>query len=308
MKSIFLILILFFNYIYAEELILPIKNLSDYNKNKALLGKKLFHDTRLSKDNTISCASCHNLFNGGDDDRILSVGVDNKLGEVNSPTVFNSRFNFVQFWNGRASSLDEQVLGPIHNPVEMDTSFAEIISKLKDDTYYVKEFKKNYGDISKKAIIDAIVEFEKALITPNSKFDRYLLGEKEVLEEDEKEGYHLFKNLGCISCHNGINIGGNLYQKMGVMKEYKSKNNNLGRYEVSKNEEDKYFFKVPSLRNIALTAPYFHDGKATKLKDAIKVMIEYQVGLEAKDSDLEKIEKFLKTLTGEIPSIMVTDK
>lgn len=304
MKFTFLILIIFFNWTSAKELISPIQVLTDYDKYKAELGKKLFHDTRLSKDNTISCASCHNLDSGGDDDRKLSIGVNNKVGNVNAPTVFNARFNFAQFWDGRASDLKEQATGPIHNPVEMDSNFKEIIKKIKDDKYYQISFQKYYGRISEKAIVDAIVEFEKALFTPNSKFDKYLLGEKNILNKDEIEGYHLFKNLGCISCHNGINIGGNLYQKMGVMKEYKSENTNLGRYNITQKEDDKYYFKVPTLRNIALTSPYFHDARESELKDAIKVMVEYQVGLELSDKEINKIELFLKTLTGEKPPFL----
>ena len=154
------------------------------------------------------------------------------------------------------------------------------------------------------SIIDAIVEFEKALVTPNSKFDKYLLGNEDILSSDEKEGFTLFKDLGCISCHNGVNIGGNLFQKMGIVKEYKTSNNNLGRYNVTKEISDKYYFKVPSLRNIEYTAPYLHDGSEYSLKNVIRIMLDYQVGFDISNDEIKKIELFLKTLSGETPAIM----
>ncbi|AXH08451.1 cytochrome B6 [Malaciobacter halophilus] len=304
MKSIILILlpILLLN---CKELILPIKSTESYDLQKALLGKKLFFDKRLSKDNTISCASCHDLEKGGDDNRDFSLGVNNKKGEVNSPTVFNSRYNFTQFWNGRARDLKEQVSGPIHNPVEMGSSLDEALEKLKKDDYYNKQFKIVFKDgLTKKNLVDAIAEFEGALITPDSKFDRYLKGDKKALSKDELEGYKLFKQNGCISCHNGINIGGNLFQKMGILKEYKSKVGNLGRYEVTKDIEDKNYFKVPTLRNINKTAPYFHDASAKTLEDAVAIMIEYQLGMQASKDEIDKIVKFLKTLDGKKPEIL----
>lgn len=304
MKLLLLLILLFLN-MCAKELILPIDKEVIYNKQKAKLGKKLFHEKRLSKDNTISCASCHIIADGGDDNRQFPLGVGNKTGNMNSPTVLNSKYNFEQFWDGRAKDLKEQASGPIHNPVEMDTNFEDVIKKLKKDSEYPKLFKKIYADgMTKINLIDAIVEFENALITPNSRFDRFLLGEKEILTQDEKDGFKLFKDIGCISCHNGVNIGGNLYQKMGIIKRYKSKVHNLGRYEVTQDEEDKYFYKVPTLRNIELTAPYLHDGSRDSLKNAVKIMAEYQVGILLEESEVDKLVKFLKTLSGEQPKVM----
>lgn len=305
MKKVLLIWIIFFNFIFAQELITPLKVVYDYDIKKARLGKALFFEKRLSRDNSVSCATCHNLDQSGDDNKKFSIGIENKKGNINAPTVLNSRFNFVQFWNGRAKDLKEQAKDPIHNPIEMDSNFEEIIKKLSQDNFYKNSFEEIYGKIDEDSILDAIVEFEKALVTPNSRFDRYLLGEKDILSFEEKEGFRLFKSLGCISCHNGINIGGNLFQKMGVIKEYKTLSGNLGRYSIAKDPEDKYYFKVPSLRNIDLTAPYFHDAREFNLKNAIKVMVDYQVGLEVPESDLAKIEAFLKTLTGDKPPIMV---
>lgn len=299
-----LIILMIILQLNSSELISPIPTKIDYDINKALLGKKLFHEKRLSSDNTVSCASCHIISEGGDDNRKFSLGVNNKQGDVNAPTVLNSRFNLSQFWDGRAKNLKEQAVGPIHNPIEMNSNFKDIMYKLKDVTYYKEAFKLYKDGMTPDSIVDAIVEFEIALITPYSKFDRFLLGDKDILTSDEKEGLELFKEYGCVSCHNGVNIGGNLYQKMGVIKEYKNKSGNLGRYNVTKNEQDKYFFKVPTLRNIEHTAPYLHDGSGKDLKEIIKVMIEYQVGIIPSDDEIDKIKSFLKTLNGDTPAIM----
>ncbi len=304
MKLLLILILLTLN-ILAKELIFPIDKEIIYNKEKAKLGKKLFHENKLSKDNTISCASCHIIADGGDDNRQFAVGVGNKTGNMNSPTVLNSKYNLAQFWDGRAKDLKEQASGPIHNPIEMATNIEDVVKKLKKDKEYPALFQAIYKDgITKNNVIDAIVEFENALITPNSRFDKFLLGEKDILTQEEKDGFKLFKDIGCISCHNGVNIGGNLYQKMGIIKRYKSKVHNLGRYEVTKDEEDKYFYKVPTLRNIELTAPYLHDGSRVSLKEAVKIMAEYQVGIILEESEVEKLVKFLKTLSGEQPKVM----
>ena len=300
-----IILTIFFRLLFAQELISPLPLSVEYDINKAMLGKKLFFDTRLSGDNTIACVSCHIIDAGGDDNVQFSSGIDGQLGGANSPTVLNSRYNFVQFWDGRAKDLKEQASGPIHNPVEMGSNFKQVISKLSKDTIYQQEFMKLYKDgITGENITDAIAEFEKALVTPNSRFDQYLRGNTTILSKDEVEGFELFKSLGCIACHNGINIGGNLFQKIGIMEEYEVDDSNLGRYNVTKDEEDKHYFKVPTLRNIALTAPYLHDGKISTLQETIKLMIVKQLGREADKQEVIKIEKFLFTLTGQIPKIM----
>lgn len=291
--------------IFANEIITPLPTVSDYDVEKAKLGKSLFHDKRFSKDNTISCASCHDVNQGGVDNKKVSIGINNAIGSVNTPTVFNSRFNFVQFWDGRSENLKEQVSGPIHNPIEMDSSFEEIIKKLSNDTFYISKFKEIYNSsINEENIINAIVEYEKALITPNSKFDKYLNGDLNILTQDEKKGFELFKDFGCVSCHNGVNIGGNLFQKVGIIEQYFSEEKqHLGRYNITKSDEDKFYFKVPSLRNIELTAPYLHDGSAQDLKTVISVMLKYQIGAIYSENDIKYIEKFLLTLTGENPKI-----
>lgn len=287
-------------FLISRELITPIPLKPDFDYNKALLGKKLFFDTRLSRDNTVSCANCHILEAGGDDNLPVSFGINGKKGVRNSPTVFNARYNAFQFWDGKAKDLEEQISGPIHNPVEMGTDFKEVVSKLNKDEEYKKSFSLLYEEgINEKNIKNAIAEFEKSLTTPNSRFDRYLRGEKNVLTKGELDGFIAFKEYGCISCHNGVNVGGNLMQKVGVLVDYKS--DDLGLYNLTKNIEDKYYFKVPGLRNVELTSPYFHDGSIGDLKEAVETMLKYQVGFPADEKTIENIVEFLKTLTGEMP-------
>jgi len=299
-----LFVLVFTSVVFSRELVSPLPNVINYDKQKAQLGKKLFFDPILSKDGTITCANCHDLESGGDDGMSTSIGINGQRGSVNAPTVLNSRYNFVQFWDGRAKNLQEQALGPIHNPVEMGSSLKEVVKKLNNNPNYTKLFKKIYDDgVTIENITDAIAEFEKALVTPDSRFDRYLRGEKNALNKEEKQGYKLFKSLGCISCHNGVNIGGNLYQKMGIFSSIPDKNN-TGRYKVTKNEMDKYFFKVPSLRNISKTAPYFHNGKEKDLKNAIKTMLQYQLGRDITKEENELLYKFLLTLDGKKPEIL----
>ena len=303
MKYVLTLLVLIIK-INAVELITPIPANFEYDLKKALLGKALFHDVRLSANNTISCASCHIIEAGGDDNSKFSIGINGQVGNINSPTVLNSRYNLSQFWNGRAKDLKDQASQPVHNPVEMGSSMDEVVSKLKEDKKYKKLFMQIYkSDITADNITDAIAEFEKALVTPNSRFDKYLRGDKEAISSYEKEGFELFKSNGCISCHNGVNIGGNLYQKVGIVMDY-TENKDLGRYEVTKKEKDKYFFKVPSLRNIELTAPYLHDGSKESLYKAIKFMMVYQLGNIPAETEIKKIMVFLKTLSAPTPKIM----
>lgn len=297
-------ILIFSTLLFSKELITPIPLEKDYDEDKAKLGKAIFFDKRLSKDNSISCASCHLLDKGGDDDISVSYGIDGKRGERNSPTVFNTRYNILQFWDGRAKNLKAQIKDPIHNPVEMGTNFEEIIKKLTKDDIYKQKFKAIYKEgITENTITDVLVEFEKALITPNSRFDKFLKGDENILTKEEIEGYYAFKDYGCVSCHNGVNIGGNLMQKIGVIHEYKTED--LGRYNVTKKEKDKYYFKVPSLRNIEHTAPYFHDGETASLEEAVQKMILHQVGYIVSDKDIDNVIAFLKTLNGEIPEILL---
>lgn len=294
-KNILLIILVTCSF---AEPITPLKSIP-VDEKKAELGKALFFDTILSADNTISCSSCHDLENGGDDGLVFSIGIGGQTGDINSPTVYNAAYNFRQFWNGRAKDLTHQAMAPIENPIEMGNNFNKLIIILSK-TPYKKQFDNIYDDgITKQNIADAIAEFEKTLITLNAPFDKYLNGDKSAITQKEKEGYRLFKEKACIACHHGINVGGNLYNKFGVIKSVASKR--LGRYEVTKKESDKYYFKVPSLRNIEKTAPYLHDGRFDNLKDTVKFMARYQLGRSLSEDELKNIVLFLHSLSGEIP-------
>jgi cytochrome c peroxidase len=299
----FVVVLLFIIGLLKAEVFLPLPVSIEYSAAKAKLGKQLFEDPILSTDNTIACISCHDIYSNGAESSAVSTGIEGRQGEVNSPTVFNAHFNFTQFWDGRARTLHEQALGPITNPVEMGSTIDEVIKKLNASSAYRKKFESIYKDgVNKTNLADAIAEFEKALITPNSKFDRFLRGEVK-LSANEQEGYKLFNNLGCTACHNGINIGGNMFQRIGVLREpFDTKN--LGRYNVTKRPRDKYKFKVPSLRNVTLSAPYFHNGSVEELTKAIKMMGEYQLGLTLSSTQADRIYDFLKTLEGESPTIL----
>lgn len=274
--------------------------------DKVTLGNKLFHDRRLSSDSSVSCASCHDLGANGVDRRITSLGVDGQHGPVNAPTVFNAVFNHAQFWDGRAANLQEQAGGPPLNPIEMaSTSWEQIIDKLKQDPILTAEFLKVYPDgYSGHNITDAIAEFEKTLITPNSAFDRYLKGEANALTEQQKRGLALFNSNKCATCHTGRNLGGQSYEIMGLKKDYFSERDgplgeaDHGRYNVTKNERDKYRFKTPTLRNVAQTAPYMHDGRTAELRDAVKLMLKYQVGTTLPENDVDDMVAFLESLNG----------
>ncbi len=289
----------------GNEPIRPIPLTTDANPEKVALGQRLFFDPRLSSNNTVACSTCHNLDNGGADNLAKSIGAGAIIGQMNTLSVFNSVNNFALFWDGRASSLEEQIDGPINNPAEMASSWKQVIDKLKSDPNYVKDFNQLYPQgITSTTIKDAIASFERTLITPNSRFDRYLRGEKEAINDQEKQGYQLFKAYGCIACHQGVNVGGNMFQKFGVMADYfpthgSTEQANLGRFNVTGKIEDRYYFRVPSLRNVALTAPYFHNGSAKTLQQAVHIMAKFQLGRNIPQQDVIAIIHFLETLTGE---------
>ena len=273
---------------------------------KTELGKKLYFDPRLSKSGAISCNSCHNLAAGGSDNLPSSIGHGWQLGPINSPTVLNSRWNFVQFWDGRAKDLQEQAGGPVENPMEMAASHDLAIERLKTIPAYVEEFRNIYRrDIDIEGITDAIAVFEKTLITPDAPFDRWLRGDDDAITPEQKEGYELFKLKGCTTCHLGKAVGGSMYQKMGLVKAYGRDRDTVGRMAVTGKEQDKFLFKVPTLRNIELTYPYFHDGSVWDLKEAVQIMASIQLGNEASDEEAEKIVAFLKSLTGRQPRIVL---
>lgn len=302
MKLYLFLVFLLPTFIYSIEPISPIPQTIPHHSQKAALGKLLFFDPILSKDHRVACVSCHDFSKGGADGQNVSTGIHKLKGTMNAPTVLNSAFNFTQFWNGRAKNLQEQALGPIHNPVEMGLSPQEAVFRLNANPAYKKAFKHitKHDTITPNDITEMIAEYEKTLITPNSKFDRYLRG-KVSLSPSEKEGYTLFKTLGCVTCHNGVNVGGNSFQKMGVINSVSRNAKVDDRYNTTKRESDKNVFKVPTLRNIALTAPYFHDGSTQTLTEAVQKMSYHNLGIKLDPKEVTSIVAFLNTLTGDIP-------
>ncbi len=291
--------------VYASEPISPIPLERGVHIKKALLGKELFFDTMLSKDSSTACVSCHDVSSGGADARVVSEGFEGKKGNIQAPTVFNAKYNFKQFWNGRANNLLEQADGPINNPAEHNMNPKSIEERLNASAKYKQKFQEVYGTskIEYQQALEAIVEFENALTTPNSRFDKFLRNELQLTSQ-EQEGYTIFKQLGCITCHNGVNIGANSFQKMGTFIEYNSNTSYPDRAEITKNSEHKNVFKVPTLRNITLTAPYFHDGSVKTLKEAVQVMSKYNLGQQISEEEADKIVLFLETLKGEKPFVM----
>lgn len=283
----------------------PLPRKIELDPGRVELGERLFHEVRLSGNDSIGCFSCHALGAAGVDNRVHSLGVNGTEGEINAPTVFNSGFNFVQFWDGRAATLEEQIDGPINNPKEMASNWPLVVAKLSKDTTYVAQFDSLYKDgITVANIKNAIATFERSLVTPDSRFDKYLRGEKSALTEHEIQGFRLFQAYGCSSCHQGVNLGGNMYEKMGLMGDYFADRGNLteadlGRFKVNHIEHSRHEFKVPSLRNVARTAPYFHDGNARTLEDAVLIMAKYQLGRPMTSEDVGAIVAFLGSLTGE---------
>ncbi len=293
----------------ASEPIRPIPREVAVPEAKAELGRKLFRDPRLSSDGTVSCATCHPLARGGADNRPVSRGVKGRKGPVNAPTVYNSRFNVAQFWNGRAATLAEQVDGPLHDRNEMNATWDEVLPRLRKDDAYREAFGEVFPErgITDETVAGAIAAFERTLITPDSPVDQYLRGDEDALTEKEKAGYRLFKDYGCASCHQGAAVGGNMFQTFGAMGDYfearggKVTAADLGRYTVTDDPADRHVFKVPSLRLAALTPPYFHDASAGTLAEAVRVMGRFQLGREIPPKDVKRIVAFLEALVGKHP-------
>ena len=291
---------------FANEPVQPLMASIPTDSAKVALGFDLYHDTRLSGDNTISCATCHGLATAGVDRKQYSAGIDGQFGGVNAPTVYNSALNILQFWDGRAADLKEQAAGPPLNPVEMGShSFDEISAKLAEDKELSKRFLEVYPEgFNQSTITDAIAEFEKTLLTP-SRFDKYLMGDKTALTAEEVAGYELFKENKCATCHTGVNLGGQSFEYMGIKDNYFDyrgtglTDGDNGRYSVTKNEQDRHRFKTPTLRNVMLTPPYMHDGSIATVEDAIRIMHQFQIGKNISDTDTKSLVAFLNTLTGE---------
>ncbi len=290
--------------------VMPLPSELPLDARKVELGRRLFHDTRLSRDASVACANCHDLSKAGTDGRPLAVGIDGRVGERNSPTVFNTAFNFRQFWDGRAATLEEQVAGPVHNPVEMDSNWAQVLGRLGRDARYRRDFRAIWRDgITAENIQRALAEFQRSLITPDAPFDRFLRGDEAALSPLARRGWQRFRELGCIACHQGVNLGGNMYAHLGVMGDFFADrgravvDSDLGRYNVSRREQDRHVFKVPGLRNVALTAPYFHDGSIATLEEAVDIMARYQLGVALSAEDKAALIAFLKSLTGTLPAV-----
>ncbi|MCK6186486.1 cytochrome c peroxidase [Pseudomonas sp. EYE_354] len=288
-----------------DEALKPLPAVPALDAAKVELGRKLFNEPRLSANNTLSCASCHRLATGGADDKPFSLGVDGKPVQINTPSVFNASLNFKQFWDGRVETLEKQIEQVVISPVEMGSDWHTVVQNLTDLPLYQRAFSEAYPDgVTAANVQNALATYERTLLTPNSRFDQYLSGNTDILTIQEKYGYQRFKDYGCIACHQGINIGGNMFQKFGVMGDYfKARGNevesDLGRYLLTKDEDDRHVFKVPSLRNVAVTAPYFHDASAKTLAEAVDVMFKYQLGRNPSQEDKDLIILFLQTLTGE---------
>lgn len=291
----------------AQEPITPIEPVKEINLAEVELGKKLFFDPRLSKSGFISCNSCHNLSMGGTDNLKTSIGHNWQQGPINAPTVLNSSMNVAQFWDGRAADLKEQAGGPIANPGEMAFTHTLALEVLESIPAYVREFTRVFGPdcINIDQVTEAIAEFEKTLVTPNSRFDQWLLGDKNAITSDELAGYQVFKNSGCVACHMGPAVGGTSFQKMGVVAPYETNNTAQGLVAVTGVDADRFKFKVPTLRNVEMTYPYFHDGEADTLAEAVDIMGRLQLGREFENTDIELVVAFLRTLTGDQPSFVL---
>ncbi len=291
----------------ANEPIQPIEDAKPKNPGMVELGKMLFFDPRLSKSGFISCNSCHNLSMGGTDNLQTSIGHNWQQGPINSPTVLNSSMNLAQFWDGRAKDLKEQAAGPIANPKEMAFTHELTVDVLRSIPQYRARFQQLFGadKINIGMVTTAIAAFEETLVTPGSRFDKWLKGDKQALSQTELEGYKLFKESGCTGCHNGATVGGGSSQKFGIYETYKTTNKAEGRSAVTGRDADRFKFKVPNLRNVELTYPYFHDGAAETLEDAVDTMGRLQLGRKFTKEENAKIVAFLKSLTGKQPEFML---
>lgn len=289
----------------ADDSFLPLPEQMQLDPRKVELGRRLFRDNILSKDRDTSCVVCHPFARGGADGMPRSQLLGKEPLAVNTPTIFNVGFDYKLHWNGRFDSLEAQLDVPITSPRVMNITFAEVVRRLQESVDYAHSFKAIYRDaVTEKNFRDVIATYERSLVTPRSRFDRFLLGDRNALDDREKRGFALFKSQGCVSCHQGVNIGGNLMQRFGALKDYfagrRIEEADLGLFLITKREEDRHVFRVASLRNVALTGPYFHDGSVASLEEAVRIMSEYQLGRPLTDEQTGVIVAFLGTLTGDL--------
>lgn len=291
-----------------EEPIAPLPLASDENPAKVTLGERLFGDVRLSRDRSMSCLTCHQFERGGADGLAVSRRADGTSLARNSPTIFNVGFNYFYNWDGSTQALEAHAEKLMLNPDVMDANWPELLERLRADSAYVAAFKSAYPDgLTKASVLDALAVYERSLITPNARFDQHLRGRRDALTEQERQGYRLFKSYGCVACHQGMNVGGNMFQRFGIFPYSRAPADlgqpdervDYGRFQVTRVERDRHVFRVPSLRNVALTAPYFHHGKAATLEAAVDTMAQVQLGKTLTPEEIELIVRFLHTLTGE---------
>lgn len=286
----------------------PLPEMPRLAEERVQLGRALFSDPRLSSDGSVACASCHDIARGGADPGVrYSRGVAGRLSELNTPTVLNAALNTSQFWDGRARTLEEQVAATLANPAEMDNDPAEAAARLRSDGALVADFEQAYPKgLSAQTLVDALATYVRALTTPDAPFDRYLRGEAGALGDQAVAGHRLFLEFGCVSCHQGVNLGGNLFQYFGVMGDYFADRGDVssadyGRYNVTGRESDRFRFKVPGLRNVAERPPYFHDGSAATLDEAVRLMVRYQLGRRAGEEEVGQLVAFLEALSAPVP-------
>jgi cytochrome c peroxidase len=287
------------------EPIAPVPEPEAADVAKVALGERLFHDPRLSGGDTVSCASCHALDSGGDDGRVRPAAADGGLLDFNAPTVFNVALNFRFNWRGNFRTLEEHNEAVLLDESLMNTTWEELLPKLRADAGYSRGFAAAYRKPpGRENILDALAAYQQSLLTPNAPFDRYLDGNASAITAEQAEGYRLFKGYGCVSCHQGVNVGGNLFQKFGIFGDpFAGRKGlseaDLGRFEITGRARDRRVFRVPGLRNVAVTAPYFHDGRTDSLEEAVEIMGRNQLGREIPGREAELIASFLSTLTGE---------
>lgn len=288
----------------AREPIEPVPLQLNLDHARVRLGEALFRDPRLSRDGRRSCASCHPLDHGGMDSRERAQSNNPSRLLRNTPTIFNVGLNLFYNWDATTETLPEHDDRAIRSDALMAADWPQLLATLRADTSYVEQFKASYpAGIERETVLDALAVYERSLITPNSRFDRFLRGDAAALSTEERNGYGLFKSYGCIACHQGINVGGNLVQRFGVFGDTGSATGSgerdQGRYQTTKDPRDKDVFRVPSLRNVEVTAPYFHDGRAPTLEVAVVTMARVQLGINLSATDTRQIVAFLRTLTGE---------
>lgn len=290
----------------SDRITQPIPQSLPLNPKVIALGKKLFLETRISPVQ-VSCAQCHVLENYGMDGLPMSLGAKGQMAATNTPSVYNTAFHASHFWNGRAASLEKQVNGSLNNPKEMASNWDYVIAFLHKDPQYQKAFLEAFNTTATPDLVrTAIADFERSLLTPNSPFDLYLKGQSNAMSVQAIRGWETFQRMGCIACHQGIGLGGNLIQKLGIIGDPAQiipleSPSDLGRFQITGLEADRYVFKVPSLRNVAKTAPYFHNGAIKTLREAVLIMSSVQLGISPSEEQVDDLLAFLESLTGELP-------